>query len=664
MNVVERRRLRLRLRDLAALSAFTAVGLSGSVPVWVSVLFVLAFAISMFDRRPLARQRAWAVVALLAVAVVLFGLAFKGALDLVVAAVSFAALVTAHRLVSEPSAATDQQALLASLLLIAGAAALSGEIWFAACLLAFGVFSCLHLGLSVVEGPVDRNEDLPMGPVFRQVSLGVGLALAGGVAFFVLFPRLSWNLASRRATPGLLGQSATGMSDRVRLGGGGDLKTRARIVLRARLQPDPKQDELDRYWVGRRFDVFDGREWHGSGVPVAASDFVHLTANDRRDTEQEIEVLPAYGARTLVALEHPVMFTRARATSASGTTATQLVHVPGEEVRFAAEAISYTYVAYSRPGTWMRDDEGERTRALALPTIDPRVAALAKTIVGTETDPLRRAHLVERWLKTSLSYSLELEGEVADPLTEFLFVRKSGHCEHFATALAVLLRTLDVPARITVGFFGGKRVDDRYLIRAGDAHAWVEAWVDDRGWVTLDATPESGRGSQPVALLAMLADLGDRIEEAWRSRVVDYSFIDQVQFVRNLVRPPERAEREGTSTTRAPVSVPWRGLASAGVGLVAYLVVRRFQRRERLHPAATFLARLEGQLAQLQVPRREGEPLEELTRRLTGERHPLAPPLEQATRRYLEARFGARPLPEAEQRRLLEALRAPAQLVR
>jgi hypothetical protein len=160
-----------------------------------------------------------------------------------------------------------------------------------------------------------------------------------------------------------------------------------------------------------------------------------------------------------------------------------------------------------------------------------------------------------------------------------------------------------------------------------------------------------------VALLALLADLGDRIEEAWRNRVVDYSFVDQVQFVRNLVRPPQRAERESSNTTQPPFTLPWRGLASAAAGVVAYLLVRRLQQRERLHPAASFLARLEGRLAQLQVPRLEGEHLEELSTRLTRGHHPLAAPLEQATRRYLEARFGARALTDDEQRRLLDALR-------
>lgn len=658
MNLTARRSLRLRLRDLAAGAAFTAVGLSGSIPTWVTGLFVVAWVLSLFGRRPLANARGWAVVVLLLVAVVLFGLVFRGALDLVVAAVSFAALVTGHRLVSEPTSVTDQQVLLASLLLIAGAAALSGEVWFAVCLLAFGVFSCLHLGLSVVEGPVERDEELPLAPVFTQVSLGVAVALVFGVAFFVAFPRLSWNVAARRAGPGLLGGS-TGMSDRVRLGGGGDIKTSARTVLRARLEPDPGVDQLDDYWIGRRFDRFDGREWRGSGEEQRPSPQVRLASFTGGSLVQRIELLPAYGSRTLVAISHPALFSSPMALLPTGSVPSFLVNSLGEEVRFATEAASYTYVATSMRGTWRRDEEVERERALVLPELDPRVAELAKQIVGDQKDPRRMAQLLERHLQTRYGYTLELEGDVADPLAEFLFNRKAGHCEHFATALAIMLRTLGVPARVAVGFFGGERALDVYVVRAGDAHAWVEAWVDDgEGWVTYDATPGDGRRSRPPTWLARAADVYERIELLWRNRVLDYSLFDQVHFMRRLVNPPrDVAEHEPRPTTFSGLSR--RRLLEVGLGLTvlgaAWVLIRR-PGRARTHPATSFLERIERRLDDAHISRHADETLEALCARLTHEAHPAAEAVVRAARRYLDARFGGATLSAAEMRGLLDAI--------
>lgn len=660
MNLGDRRRLRLRLRDLAAGSAFSAVALSGALPVMVSALFGVSFAISLWGKRPFSNQRVWSVLALLAVAIVLFGLAFRGVLDLVVAAVAFATLVTAHRMLSEPSPGTDQQVLLASLLLMSGAAALSGDVWYAVCLLAFGVFACLSLGLTVVEGPIERDEELPLAPVLKQVSVGVAIALAGGVAFFILFPRLSWNVAARRTGPGLLG-GTTGMTDRVRLGGGGDIKTSARVVLRAKLEPAPSGDRLDRYWVGRHFDAFDGREWRGTGQPRAARPRI-MTGDLNGALVQRIELLPAYDSRTLVGLEQPVSFGPATALGSTGSSPVMLVQVGDEEIRFAEDANAYSYVVHSRRDYPVLEDDPtqlEPLRALP-PNLDPRVTELATRIAGQATQPEQIAALLERWLQSNLTYTLELPGEVQDPLADFLFVRKQGHCEHFATALAVMLRTRGVPARVVGGFFGGERLGERFVVRGGDAHAWVEAYSPVRGWMTFDATPESGRGGQPQAILARLVDAYERIEELWRAKVVDYSLATQWDFVRGLIRPPENArnEEERPDPNQPPAErTPTRAIFAAVLaGGLAWLIWRRLTGpASRRHPATGFLTDLERKLDALAVRRRD-EDLEALSRRLREEHHRLAEPVGRATRRYLEARFGARPLSKDERRSLLASL--------
>ncbi len=662
MNLAGRQRLRLRLRDLAAAGAFSAVGLSGAVPAWVSALFIAALVPALLGYRPMARIRSWAVLVLLAVALVLFGLAFRGVMDLVVAAVSFASLVTAHRMCSTPDASTDRQVLLASLLLISGAAALAGEFWYVACLLVFGVFACLSLGLSVLEGPSERDEDLPLDLALKQIGVGVAFALVGGVAFFVLFPRLSWNVASRGATPPVVGATA-GMTDRVRLGGGGTIKTSARVVLRATLEPDPGRERLERYWVGRHFDVFDGREWRGAGVAQPPAPIVFLGPVGSGRLVQRIELLPAYESRTLVGLERPLSFGSAVALTTAGSSSTSLVQVRGEEVHFASDANAYRYAASSTEEKQATEplDEPQRQRALAVPpTLDPRVRELAARVAGGEDDPLATGRRLERWLTRNLEYTLELPGDVDDPLVDFLFARKAGHCEHFATALAVMLRTRGIPARLVGGFFGGERIGERYVLRAGDAHAWVEAWVDGQGWVRFDATPETGRGGQPPALLSRLVNGYERLEELWRSRVIDYSLIDQIAFVRGLIRPPTARE----VTAEAPEAqgarpLPLRRLAGAiAAGLVTLALWRRLARRreQRAHVAASFLAEVERRLDAAHLARAGDERLEELSRRLTAAGHPAAAALAQATRRYLEARFGRRPLAKAERRSLLRAL--------
>ena len=92
--------------------------------------------------------------------------------------------------------------------------------------------------------------------------------------------------------------------------------------------------------------------------------------------------------------------------------------------------------------------------------------------------------------------------EPADPLADFLFERRKGHCEYFASAMAVMLRTLGIPSRLVTGFQGGayNPVSGWSVVRASDAHSWVEAWIDGRGWITFDPTPAGADSPESLHL--------------------------------------------------------------------------------------------------------------------------------------------------------------------
>jgi transglutaminase-like putative cysteine protease len=660
MIAPRRARIRLLLRDTAAAAAFASVALSGAVPAWAMLAFAMALAISLVNRRPLSGRTGWSVGVLLVSAVLIFGSVFRGGLDLVVASCTFAFLVTAHRLLSAPTAGTDSQVHLTSLLTITGGAALSGELWFGLCLWVFAVAATLSMGLLVLEGPKPFEGDLPVRPALQRLSFGVTCALLGGVLFFVFFPRLSWNIAGRRATPGLGG--TTGMSDRVRLGGGGDIKTSPRIVLRATITPDPGTAQLDQYWVGRTFDSFDGREWSGRGKARPAAQQVTLERGSVKMIDQQIELLPGYDSRTLVALQTPVMFSNALTMGTSGSQRTALIRIENEEVHFADAANAYLYHAFSLAPSERRKPQelDDVARFTHLPPIDPRVGALAGQVIKGERDPQAAGALLVSYLQREYVYTLELPGEVADPLADFLFERKQGHCEHFATALAVLLRTQGFAARVVAGFFGGERVGDAYVVRAGDAHAWTQVFAPGVGWVTLDATPDSQRGAQPSAVLEWITTAWARLDGLWRSQVVDYTFQDQLDLARSLVRPPRGSasstEEPGSASARLP-PVAW--LAAAAVGLGVFAAARFLSRRrgDRAHPASNFLDQLERALRKAGIAKLEGEAIEELSARLVGSKHPLGPAVEQATRAYLFARFGGAPVAAAQRARLLAAIR-------
>ena len=137
---------------------------------------------------------------------------------------------------------------------------------------------------------------------------------------------------------------------------------------------------------------------------------------------------------------------------------------------------------------------------------------------------LARARAIERHLRVDYGYTLATSRpEVADPLAYFLFVRRKGHCEYFASSMAVMLRTLGIPSRMATGFQSGvyNPVTDLWLIRASDAHSWVEAWIPGYGWTTFDPTPPDPKPA-PSACSPAPALYLDAAETFWQQWVVSY----------------------------------------------------------------------------------------------------------------------------------------------
>jgi hypothetical protein len=222
--------------------------------------------------------------------------------------------------------------------------------------------------------------------------------------------------------------------------------------------------------------------------------------------------------------------------------------------------------------------EADRGRYLRLPPIDTRIWAMARSWAG-QGSPTEMALRIQSHLRREFEYSLETsKAPVRDPLGHFLFDTKKGYCEYFASSMAVMLRTLGVPSRVATGFQSGyfNDVSGLYVVRASDAHAWVEAWIDSRGWVTFDPTP--------AASAVHVVGVGDRInmyldaaDSLWGQWVVAYDLGHQAMLAAKLANSLRRFSRAGTGTGgswSAGIAVGarrWGGQALAAVFLIAIL---------------------------------------------------------------------------------------------
>ncbi|PYM36693.1 MAG: hypothetical protein DME15_03085 [Candidatus Rokuibacteriota bacterium] len=346
----------------------------------------------------------------------------------------------------------------------------------------------------------ERSEDA-VGALGRDLlGLAVGASAATLVltaALFFLIPRVGQAaLTLRSHQPRML----TGFSDRVELGAFGDIETDATVVMRVRLL-GPGLLAPERLpglrWRGLALDRYAGGAWTSSRRERAAV---------RRSPLGRFELAPFRGTGPVVMQEvylepfgADVLFAAPRVLAVELRADAVLVDdMAGVSVPNAAAR--FRYVAESElesggAGDVRPLDDETRARYLELPPLPPRVRSLALEITASAREPREAARALAAHLASRYRYTLALGRATSlDPVEEFLFVQRAGNCEYFAAALAVMLRSLDVPARVVNGFQRGEwnPYGGYFMVRLLDAHSWVEAYLDG-AWVHRQLEP-SGSG--------------------------------------------------------------------------------------------------------------------------------------------------------------------------
>lgn len=354
------------------------------------------------------------------------------------------------------------------------------------------------------------------------------LAFAGTVLFFVLVPRAQGSFWSRKTSGGI---KTVGFSGEVDFGSFGDALKDPSIVMRVSLSGP----ELPLYWRGSTLDHFDGTAWKDT-----------LKRRRRIYKRGKRFDIPGRGGRKPVTVQRiflepidtDVVFGLGEITALESggwqlfrDTAGALSLPAKTERRFA-------YTAYSVP----YGDIGVRRRYvehyLQLPEGTGRISRLAGDIAGAAGSDYEAALLIESYLRANYSYSLDTSPPPAGtaPIEHFLFNSKEGYCEHFATSMALMLRSLGVPSRIATGFAGGERnaMGDYVIVRQRDAHSWVEAGIGGR-WMRFDPTPP-----EPAGAASAVGLFFDSLRMNWYRYVVGFDFADQKYLVRAVTAPVVR----------------------------------------------------------------------------------------------------------------------------
>ena len=544
-------------------------------------------------------------------------------------AVEFAALLQIIRLATRRGAAHDQQIIVLALLHFVAGTVLGGGLTYGLCFLGFLVVAPGALVLSHLRREVEGNYrqgardrtglpvDVPRILRSRRV-VGRGFLLSTcllsipifffTVTLFVLFPRvgLSLLLLSHPHAGRMVG-----FSDHVDLGQVGVLRTDPSIALRFDLATasTPPPPRMTLRFRGTAFDHYDGKAWDRTikDRPVPAThadgdnDTYPVPFVRRFDTARASKI-----SIDLEPIDPPVVFLPPRTIGLRMRAAEPsllnepltLMRGPEGEFRYAGGGAGLRYEAFVATEDTMLPEPlrpDDRSRYLALPTAMPaRVAVLAHTWADREPTQAAKAHAIEEHLRQEYRYDMgSPSGGKAFPVDDFLFESKRGHCEFFSTAMALMLRAVNIPSRNVTGFVGGtyNRFGHYYAVREGDAHSWVEAYIADPGrlgWVTFDPTPPAG--AQPLGdttgLFVYLRDLVEALSQRWSTYVVGYDLRAQVRLFEDLHKKYE-AVRSKTGADHG-VLERWTRPTRLSLGVLIFVIVAvyagRHLRRRLLSP--------------------------------------------------------------------------------
>ncbi len=432
----------------------------------------------------------------------------------------------------------------------------------------------------------DFEDSPPPGFFTRIPTAGMSLLAVVGVGglaipLFVALPRLQTPFATAPVPRESFGGSFF-TSDRVDLSSFSSSKRSDRILLR--VQPargaiaDPlrlRETTFNRYSDGRwtreglpmtRLPAAGARveipEAYQTAVPRGRHETIRIVDIEASSIASAFLFVP-YGARAISGAQ-------AQLSAASDATISPPGPIGGQ--RYRVEFVPQV------------DGAGPGRAGVILRDVPPEIAGLADRISAGATTRRAVADRLLGYLARGFVYRLDPPPPNGEPVVDFLLRTRQGHCEYFASALALMMRAEGIPARLATGSLGGEigPFSSEILVRGGNLHAWVEADVDGSGFRVFDPTPAAGRPSlTTVSIWKKITQVGNEVEFFYDRNILGFSSVEQVQLIelgRSLVSKLETAARRPRIPRAALI------LAAALIAIGAGIALRKAARR-RLSPA-------------------------------------------------------------------------------
>jgi len=568
-------------------TSFGALVASEGLPLAATLLGALVFLLVPMRQRLsrfLPSHRVWTYLTLAVFVACAYAVFFVDVIN----GIAFFFIYLQFQKLLSPTKGRDYLQLIAiSFFQMVGAASMTVSLPFAVFFLVYMILAVASLTMLTCQRDADRAAlaaGFPTGSGSRaflsQSAVGLpNLRHLGGicaatlcmvVVLFLYIPRLSatnFFLVFQKQPRDLL----SGFSDEMSFGDLEPIRMDSTVVMRVLMRSGTRPPSLRLRGVA--LSQFDGSRWSKSDLlgdaayPSNSFDEIEQRFSLRRhrylhakqgmglQSYQALVQLEPRGTRYLFMPEvakwlqvPPGIWFRLNQVNSSislaGFPATKVDYMVGWEnwnvTPAQVEAIGRQLAAESVPseeeGEWGRRVAELRATNTALPTnlaTNEALRLMADEQSAGGEGALGKARALVQWFHRDFLYTTTPPEVPPDQHVElFLTANRQGHCEFFASALAVLLRLEGIPARVVNGYYTDdyNEYGEYFVVRQEHAHAWVEVFDDGLGWVTFDATPPSGVGSGRIergAIARQWSSLVDWVKLRWYENVVDYSFTSQ-----------------------------------------------------------------------------------------------------------------------------------------
>jgi transglutaminase-like putative cysteine protease len=438
-------------------------------------------------------------------------------------------ILIAIKFIEEKKTRDYMQIYAIATFLLAGSALLTLDLQFLVNLviLSFLLPLCVVLltFYSQDSGMTLTNKDLSI--VVSKAILIPLVSIPITALMFIILPRTGYPLLNFLSRGG----ASAGFTDNIRLGEISNIQENASVILRVEME---KIDDAMLYWRGIVLDYFDGTSWRSLNQKQSHDGRYGLTG---RRVIQTVYLEP-YENRYLFVLDKPLSVNYRDSALSIDLTAAARKNID-RRIKYSAVSMLSEVIA---------QDKIDKKRYLQLPNRDFRkVETLVQTLAPGKSNEALAIAVLNYLREGQFAYSLKNLPVTDKPLEDFLFAYKYGNCEYFASSMAVMLRLAGVPARLVGGYRGGyyNGLGGYYLVTQNNAHVWVEAYFDGKGWVRIDPTPGSigtltGIGRE--RLLFRIRLFLDSLNYYWNAMIIGYDLNKQTALFisfRNVIQMPK-----------------------------------------------------------------------------------------------------------------------------